>query len=79
MEIMEPLGDSKAGKNLNCFFMYNGHDWDAYLVLGVPAGSTLPAVTQAYQDLIKKSDPNSYEFFEAAYQAILKSTQGYRL
>lgn len=79
VEVMEPLVENKPGKNLNCFFMYNGHDWDAYQVLGVEAGSPLPVITQAYQDLIKKSDPNSFEFFEAAYKAILKSTQGYRL
>lgn len=80
MEVMEPLAESASkGKNLNCLFMYNGHDWDAYQVLGVAAGSPLPLVTEAYQDMIKKADPSSYEFLESAYKAILKSSQGYRL
>lgn len=55
------------------FFIYNGHEWDAYEVLGVPKGSTLPIVTSQYQNLIKTSDPSTFEFFEAAYTTILKS------
>lgn len=61
-------------KNLNVLFLYNGHDWDAYAVLGVPAGASLPLVTERYQKLIKEagSDKGQIEFFQAAYDAILK-------
>lgn len=59
-------------KNLNVLFMYNGHDWDAYEVLGVPAGAGLPTVTARYQELIRGADKGQLEFYEAAYQAILK-------
>lgn len=59
-------------KNLNVIFIYNGHSWDAYEVLGVPAGASLPLVTQAYNDALKRCDTTSVEFFETAYRAILQ-------
>lgn len=58
-------------KDLAIFFMYNGHDWEAYTVLGVPQGAKLQTVTQAYQNLIQTQDSSSYEFLEQAYQSIL--------
>lgn len=65
--------DDKAAptKELNVLFNYNGHTWDAYEVLGVPAGENIVAVTKAYQELIKKSSPESQEFFETAFKAVL--------
>lgn len=59
-------------KSLNVPFLYNGHDWDAYQVLGIPAGASLPLVTKRYQDLLKDSVGGQREFYEAAYAAILK-------
>ncbi len=59
-------------KYLNVMFMYNSHSWDAYEVLGVPAGSSITQVTEAYQACLKKCDKESIEFLEAAFQAILK-------
>jgi hypothetical protein len=44
---MAPDNEPKI-KNLNVLFMHNGHDWDAYQVLGLPAGSRLEAVQAAY-------------------------------
>ncbi|MBX2987126.1 MAG: hypothetical protein KF802_04440 [Bdellovibrionaceae bacterium] len=62
----------RRAKNLNVLFLYNGHDWDAYAVLGLPAGASLPLVTERYQQLIRHADKGELEFYEAAYQAILK-------
>ena len=59
-------------KNLSVYFVYNGHEWEAHEVLGVPAGASMPKVTEAYQRLIITSDPSSFEFFESAYQSVLK-------
>ncbi|MFN8944231.1 MAG: hypothetical protein ACK5WZ_06365 [Pseudobdellovibrionaceae bacterium] len=59
-------------KSLNVHFIYNSHTWDAYEVLGIPAGSSLRSVTQHYQTLLIKADPQSRMFLDAAYQAILK-------
>ena len=65
------LKDHKA-RNLSIYFVYNGHEWESHEVLGVPQGAPLPAVTEAYQILIKTSDPSTFEFFESAYHSILK-------
>ncbi len=62
----------KNAKSLNILFLYNGHDWDAYQVLGLPAGASLPLVTERYQQLIKQADEGQLAFYDAAYQAILK-------
>jgi hypothetical protein len=58
-------------KNLNVIFSYNSHTWDAYEVLGVPAGASIKTVTEAYQTQIRRCDKGSIEFFETAYNAIL--------
>ena len=78
MTVLEPENEnvinlkSYATKNLSIYFVYNGHEWEAHEVLGVPAGSALPQVTEAYQKLIITSDPSTFEFYESSYQAILK-------
>ncbi|WP_413288363.1 hypothetical protein [Bdellovibrio sp. HCB337] len=60
-----------AGKDLNILFNYNGHTWDAFEVLGLPAGSSLVDVTKAYQNMLKTSDPESHQFLETAFKTIL--------
>jgi DnaJ-domain-containing protein 1 len=70
---LEGDGDTEAPavKELNVLFNYNGHTWDAYEVLGVPAGENIVAVTKAYQQLVKTSSPESQEFLETAFKSIL--------
>lgn len=58
-------------KSLNVMFNYNGHSWDAYEVLGVPAGASLQIVTEAYQRALLSTDTVSTDFLETAYRAIL--------
>lgn len=58
-------------KSLNVMFNYNGHAWDAYEVLGVPAGASLKSVTDAYQVALRRCDKSSVDFLETAYRAIL--------
>ena len=62
---------ARAAKDLNVNFVYNGHDWEAYEVLGIPAGAGLPTVTAHYQGLIQTCEGGQRDFYEAAYQAIL--------
>lgn len=73
--IKTPAASSGAagyqGKTLNVIFNYNGHSWDAYEVLGVPAGSSLERVKSALEEGLKQVDPESRVFLETAYQAIL--------
>jgi hypothetical protein len=54
------------------FFVYNGHEWEAHEVLGLGKSCDLKDATMRYQSLIKTSDPSTFEFYDAAYSAILK-------
>jgi hypothetical protein len=60
-------------KSLNVIFMYNGHNWDAHEVLGVPAGCRWEQVELAYQAALKNSAPETHEFLQTAYHAIRSS------
>lgn len=59
-------------KQLNVIFQYNGHDFDAYQVLGVPAGSNLETVRKAYEKGLQMAEAESHEFLKTAYQAIVR-------
>lgn len=65
--------DYVAEKNLNVIFMFNSHSFDAFEVLGLPAGSSHLAVEAAYARLKKTVDPKQAEFIHAAYSAIKRS------
>ncbi len=65
--------DDHNAVSLNVFFNYNGHSFDAYEVLGVPAGSTLAEIKEAYQKTLSTHDESSKPFYKAAYEAITKS------
>ncbi|MCS6837331.1 MAG: hypothetical protein NZ480_00655 [Bdellovibrionaceae bacterium] len=56
---------------LQVFFIYNGHTFDAYEVLGVPNGADLERVFQAYQQL--KTHTHS-DIIDVAYNAILEKS-----
>lgn len=57
-------------RSLNIIFNYNGHSFDAYQTLGVPAGSSWNEVKQAFEQTIEQNDPASKEFYLAAFNAI---------
>lgn len=61
-----------AERQLNVFFNWNGHTWDAFEVLGCPAGASRETVLQAFHACRAKS-PDSIAFLQAATDAILKS------
>ncbi|MFN7454985.1 MAG: hypothetical protein ACK5RO_10035 [Pseudobdellovibrionaceae bacterium] len=63
------------GKSLNVIFMFNGHNFDAFEVLGLPAGAKPEAVRKAYELMKKQTTKDSLEFIEAAYHAILKDRE----
>lgn len=54
------------------FFVYNGHDWDAFEVLGVSPYSSFSEITKSYQIMIRKADNGKHDFLQAAYTAILR-------
>ncbi len=61
---------------LNVVFNYNGHSWDAFEVLGLPAGCSWEKVDSAFQEAMKHVDSGSRPFIEAAYQAIQQQFEG---
>lgn len=62
---------SMPRRSLNVIFNYNGHSWDAYEVLGIPAGSPIDKVNEAYQSSLNLVDQESRVFVDTAYQSIL--------
>lgn len=72
-------GEEIPVRSLSVLFMYNGHDWEAHQILDVPQGASMHQITTAYQELIKKSDPSSFEFYEAAYTALSLKHKKHRL
>lgn len=61
---------SAPPKDLNIIFIYNGHAWDAYEVLGIPAGSSLATAKSKYEQTSKDLQGATIEFYEAAFRAI---------
>lgn len=61
----------RVSRDLNVFFNWNGHTWDAYEVLGVPAGSSREAVIEAFH-AARAGAPDSTAFLQAATDAVLK-------
>ena len=66
---------AQAARPLNVHFNYNGHSWDAYEVLGLPAGSSLEKVEAAFKESIARVDVGSRPFMEAAYKAIVGASR----
>ncbi|HMN69272.1 MAG TPA: hypothetical protein PKC28_12085 [Bdellovibrionales bacterium] len=60
---------------LNVHFNYNGHSWDAFEVLGIPAGSAADKVDVAFKESLIRVDAGSRPFIEAAYSAIHQQTK----
>ncbi len=63
-----------ASVPLNVMFNYNGHTFDAYETLGVPAGSSWDEVRVAFENTVSQTDGSSREFYLTAFNAI-KSQQ----
>lgn len=62
--------DINDEEELNVYFNFNGHMWDAYEIIGVPAGSPLSDVEMAYIKSRNRIDEESKEILEMAYAAI---------
>ncbi len=73
------VGRSGGSRSLSVIFMYNGHDWEAHDVLGVPQGASMHEITKVYQELVKKTDARSLQFYEQAYNAISIRHRKHRL
>lgn len=63
---------SQNVKRPQVYFVHNGHEWECHEVLGVKLDDSLAKITEIYQNLIKTSDPSTFEFYESAYTCLLK-------
>lgn len=78
-QIAKQAEPREVSRSLAVIFMYNGHDWEAHDVLGVPQGASMHDVTKVYQELVKKTDARSLQFYEQAYNAIAQRHRKHRL
>ena len=62
--------DFGGEQELNVFFNHNGLMFDAFEVLGVPAGSPMDQVEKAFQDSLRQVDSESEDIIRRAYRAI---------
>ena len=65
-----PSTPPKIERALNIYFNFNGHSWDAYEVLGLPAGSSLEKAKAAFVEATKNTSEASVEFYQVALSAI---------
>lgn len=66
--------NDKYEKVLNILFQFNGETWDAYEVLGLPAGSNVTDAKKAYQIALAEGR-DSEAFLKAALYAIIEVKQ----
>ncbi len=60
-------------------FNFNGESWDAYEVLGLPAGSSLESVERAFEESLQRVDNGARPFMEAAYFAIKSQWESHKI
>ena len=73
--ILDPatLEESNGGlkmKSLNVLFIYNGHSFEAHEIFGIPPGSSMKTIEEAYQKLQATVQPDSREFVNTAYKVL---------
>lgn len=68
----EDASEAGNSKSLNVMFVYNGHTFDAYEVLGIPAGSSLDSAKKAFevQALDGATSAEKRDFLQTAFTAI---------
>ena len=62
-------------RSLTVHFNFNGHEWEAYEILGLPAGSSMESVEVAYREMMASVESESQPFVDAAYRAIKENNQ----
>ena len=66
-------GSEVKERDLNVVFQFNGHSFEAYEVLGLPAGSSKSEVDKAYSQALREAEEESKEFLKLAYNSILQT------
>jgi hypothetical protein len=60
----------------NSYFIYNGHTWDAYEVLGIEPGCSIEKIKEAFEASLLRTEAGSHEFLKSALSAILAEMKG---
>lgn len=60
---------------LNALFQWNGHTWDGYEVLGLPAGSSVESARAAFDRAAALADKETLPFLRAALNAVQAATR----
>lgn len=61
----------QSAENSDGLFIYNGHTWNAYEVLGLPSGCSMDDLRVTFEQALLRSQDGSHEFLKAALSAIL--------
>jgi hypothetical protein len=64
--------NSQKVRILSIHFNYNGHSFEAHEVLGLPPGSSIVLVEEAYLKAVQTAQPESKEFLDHAMEAVRK-------
>ena len=67
--------DINDEQELNVYFNFNGHMFDAYEVIGVIAGAPRSDIEMAYMKMKLRIDDESKEILDMAYAAINERNQ----
>ncbi|MBK9295121.1 MAG: hypothetical protein IPM57_11910 [Oligoflexia bacterium] len=62
-------------KSLNCHFQFQGKTYDAYQVLGVPAGAPFQECKHAYEELVNEKESTSLAYSKDVINAALNALQ----
>lgn len=74
LETLKEQAVSPREKSLNVNFVYNGHNFEAHEILGLPAGARLTQIEEAYKIEVSKSlQGPQRDFVELAYKALKQS------
>ena len=64
-----PEHTRRQERTLNIIFQFNGHNFDVYEVFGLPPGTSLETIENAYKETLATADQDSRPFFDMAYRA----------
>ena len=63
-------------RSLNVKFIYNGEDFDAYEVLGLPSGASIERIERAYKQALSSSPSGVQPLLSSAYVALKMDQRG---
>ena len=72
---VDNLAGAESARSLNVVFQHEGNWFDAYEVLGIPAGTSLEQARATFNELLKSVNPERQDIIKEAIKAIAASFQ----